>query len=144
MKYMKMFAVVAIASFSLAIGCATLKPGADPLVVRTEQALTMGKSSFDLVVLFDHANRPFWATNAPAFHAFAEWLRQPQPVPEITNTLPRAAAMLYSLDVIKRDYQASKASSNYLWSALVTFESAANQASAWLVVATNAPASINP
>jgi len=128
-----------IAAIGLGVGCASIQPGNDPLVVRTEQTLATGKSLFDTTLGIDHANRPFFATNAPAFHIFCEWLREPQAVPELSGTLPRASALLYSLDTIKRDYQASKASSNTLYTALATFESVSSQAGAWLTIATNLP-----
>ncbi len=79
------------------------------------------------------------ATNAPAFHQFCEWLRQPQTVADSygTNTLPRGLAMLMSVDDIKNDYEASRASSNALLEALATLQSTANQASSWSSVITN-------
>jgi hypothetical protein len=136
---------VGLISFALAVGititsCASLAPGADPLVVRVEQTETTAKSTFDLVLNEDNSNRPFWMTNAPAFHAFCEWLRQPQTV-EVTNTLPRASAMLLSLDDVKVAYQASKTAgnSNLLYTIVATTEAAVSQASAWITIATNTP-----
>ena len=128
-----------IAAIGLGIGCAAIQPGNDPLVVRTEQTLATGKSVFDATLGIDNANRPFFKTNAPAFHIFCEWLREPQAVPELSTTLPRASAFLYSLDSVKRDYKASRSNSNALYSALVTFESVSAQTAAWLTIATNLP-----
>ncbi len=115
-----------------AVGCAHLDANADPLVVRTEQTLTSGKAGFDLVLHVEDANRAFYRTNAPGFHEFCEWLRQPQTIG--TNTLPRAAAMLYSLDMVKLDYKASRATSNQLFISLTTAASALAQANQWTSV----------
>ena len=112
------------------IGCSSLQPGADPLVVNAERVETVGKSTFDLVLNLDNSNRPYWQSNAPAFHDFCQWLRQPQTI-EQTNTLPRAAAMLLSLDDVKLDYQSARSSSNALVEALATFQGVLNQAQAW-------------
>ena len=122
-------------------GCASLQPGADPVVVNTERAETLGKSTFDLVLNTDNTDRAFWATNVPAFHNFCEWLRQPQTI-EATNTLPRALALLLSLDDVKRDYQAGLSSSNALQTALVTFEGVVDQAVSWSTIITNQPVPI--
>jgi hypothetical protein len=130
----------AFAAAAIISSCASLAPGADPLVVRVEQAETTGKSTFDLVLNEDNSNRSFWKTNAPAFHNFAEWLRQPQTV-EATNTLPRASAMLISLDDVKLAYKASKTAgnSNLLYTIVATTEAAVSQASAWITISTNNP-----
>jgi len=119
--------------------CSALKPGADPLVIRAEQTETIAKSTFDATLGIDHADRGFWRTNAPAFHGFCEWLRVLQPINARGDTMPRASAMIYSLDVVKRDYQVSKSSSNAVYSAIATLLSAVNQATGWIMVATNNP-----
>lgn len=132
------FATITLATMTLS-GCVALQPGADPLVVSVERSETVAKGSFDLVLNLDNSNRAFWRTNAPAFHEFCEWLRQPQTVADTygTNTLPRGLAMLMSVDDIKMDYEASRASSNALLESLATLQSAANQASDWSTVITN-------
>lgn len=117
-------------------GCVRLQPGADPLVVRVEQTETIAYSTFDMVLNVNNANRPFWRTNAPPFHSFCEWLRQPITV-NVTNTLPRAAAMIMQMNVVKNDYKAGKAGSNAVNTILITLQSALNQASAWSVIVTN-------
>lgn len=117
-------------------GCAQLKPGTDPLLVRTEQTEAAAKSTFDLILSIDHSDRGFWRTNAPAFHAFAEWLRQPQIV-FVTNILPRASAMIVSLNNVKHEYMLSKAYSNSLVSAIAVLEAANVEAGAWAGVITN-------
>ena len=127
--------LAAAALLALFIGCAAVQPGADPLVVRTEQTESIAFSTFNLVVHVDDANRPFFMTNAPAFHQFAEWLRAPQMVmqsPTNTITLPRGAAMLWSLDATKRAYISSKTYSNSLVSAVATVEHALAEAQMWL------------
>jgi len=130
----QLFPLLAIAL--LVFGCAKLQPGADPLIVRAEQTEQVAKATFDLVLNVDHSDRGFWRTNAPAFHGFCEWLRQPQPVWG-TNVLPRASAMIANLDTVKLDYRAARASSNALITALLTLSSAVDQASAWSIIVTN-------
>ena len=127
---------ILIGAAALLVGCASLQPGADPLVVRAEQTEAIAKSAFDTVLNFDNSNRGFWATNSPAYHSFCEWLRQPQTV-EATNTLPRAAAMLISLDDIKLAYKISTVSSNALIEAITTVSAAAGQAQAWITISTS-------
>jgi hypothetical protein len=121
------------------LGCVALEKGADPLVVRVEQTETTAKATFDLILKVDHLDRGFWRTNAPAFHNFCEWLRQPQPVWK-TNTLPRASAMLAGVNDIKLEYKAARASSNAVMTALATLQETLNQASAWSAIVTNRPA----
>ena len=129
--------IVAIALTLFLVACAQLKPGADQLVVRAEQTEAAAKASFDLLLSVDHADRGFWRTNLPAFHAFAEWLRQPQVV-WVTNILPRASAMIVSLNNVKRDYIASRYYSNSLVSAIAVLESACAEAGGWEIIITNA------
>ncbi len=92
-------------------------------------------STFDLVLETDNQNRPFWRTNAPQFHAFAEWLRQPQAVGG-TN-YPRATAMILDLDFTKRDYKVNKISATQLQLVVSTVQDAITRAGGWLTVATN-------
>jgi hypothetical protein len=128
------------AVFAGIVGCAPLQPGADPIVVRCEQTETIAQDTFDQVLAIDNGQRDFYRTNAPAFHSFCEWLRVPQTV-EGTNTLPRASAMLVSLDDVKLAYKAGRASSNSVYTALQTVTSAMGQANAWL---SNGPQLSNP
>ena len=128
--------LVILTATLLLAGCASLQPGADPLIVRAEQTETIAKSAFDTVLKFDNSNRGYWETNAPAYHSFCEWLRQPQTV-EVTNTLPRAAALLISLDDIKLAYKSSTASSNALVEAITTVSAAVTQAQAWITISTS-------
>ena len=131
---------VSLVSIWLSIsGCAPLKPGADPLVVRAEQVESTAKITFDLVLNVDNTDRGFWRTNAPAFHAFCEWLRVPMVI-WVTNTLPRASAMIAGLDTVKSDYLLARQGSNALITAITVLQSASSQASAWGSVVTNTPA----
>lgn len=120
-------------------GCASLSPGADPLVVRCEQAETTANSTFTLTLTVDNNDRGFWRTNAPAFHSFCEWLRQPVALPSgsITNSLPRNLAMIEQLDQVKLAYKSASISSNTVYTVLTTLLSAESQASAWLAITTN-------
>lgn len=115
----------------LAGGCAMLSPKANPLIVRTEQTQTIALSTFDAVLHLDDSNRPFWTTNAPPFHRFCEWLRQPV-VLNSTNTLPRGAAILWSVDQAKLTYQKTASGQDQLTAALATLETALSQAQAYL------------
>ena len=127
------------------VGCAAIQPGNDPLIVNVERTETIAKGTFDDVLGIDNANRAFFRTNAPAFHNFCEWLRAPQTVPDETSTngalstLPRCSAMLVSLDEVKLAYKNSRASSNEVFTALATVQSAMNQANSWMTVTTNQP-----
>jgi hypothetical protein len=116
------------------VGCASLQPGADPLVVRVEQGETVAKASFDLVVNVDDSQRAFWITNAPAFHNFVEWLRAP--VPLGTNAYPRGIAMIFQVDSAKVAYEADKSSSNALLTAFAALTQAESQATAWQTIVT--------
>jgi hypothetical protein len=115
------------------IGCSTIQPGADVLVVRAEQLETTADASFQLVVSVDNADRGFWKTNAPAFHNFAEWLRAPVPTPSNPNE-PRGLGMILLVDADKIAYQQNKSLSNSLLSAISDLQFAANQAASWQVI----------
>lgn len=134
--------VSAILLFAVAlgglIGCVPLQPGADPLVVRTEQAELGAQATFRLTLQTDQLDRGFWRTNAPAFHDYCEFLRVPTPY-QVTNTLPRYRVMLLSLDDVKLDYKQGRATSNALATALITLQSLQHQANAWLTIVTNMP-----
>lgn len=122
----------------LFMGCARLQPGADPIVVRTEQALTVAQGSFQLVLRTDELDRGFWRTNAPGFHNFAESLRVPTPY-QVTNTLPRWRVYLLSVNDVKHDYKRGRAASNALAAAVIGLESLQTQSANWLNIVTNRP-----
>lgn len=124
-----------IVGMFIIVGCASLQPTADPLVVRTEQAEQLTSASFDFVVTFDDSNRDYWRTNAPAFHNFAEWLRTPVPTSG-TNTERRGLMMIEQVDAAKTEYQDLKTmdSSNNLFLLVHGLESLQKQASAWSVI----------
>ncbi len=157
-KYAVLFFAAALAaSLCLLTGCAAIAPGSDPVVVRAEQLQTVANASFSLVVRLDNADRPFWRTNAPAFHAFVEHLREPVQMPapatapsallpgaqllEGRATLPRFIAVQWNLDTAKLEYKAIKSagSSNALAAAMLTVQVLTQQSSAWLSVLTNKP-----
>jgi hypothetical protein len=132
----KYTAILTIVSSLFLAACASLKPGADALVVRAEQTEASAKASFDLLLSIDHSDRGFWKTNLPAFHGFCEWLREPQ-IALVTNILPRASAMILSVNAVKRDYILSKSYSNSLVSAIAVLESACAEAGTWHFIVTN-------
>ena len=133
---------------SMFTACAPLQPGADPLVVRVEQTETIAQDTFDQVLEIDNSQRSFYASNAPAFHQFCEWLRAPQRLGTNdtatlgTNAIPRASAVLLTLDDLKLAYKQGQASSNELVTALQVVTTAINQAQNWLDTGMNGTNSI--
>lgn len=117
----------------LACGCAHLDPGANALVVRAEQTEVVALATFDLVLGIDNASRDFYKTNAPAFHAFCEWLRRPVSTGG-TNTLPASLAMVQNLNNVKQAYVRSQVSSNVLASVIGVLSSSVEQAGQWILV----------
>lgn len=123
-------------------GCALLQPGADPIVVHTEQTETVALSAFETAMLVDNANRAFWKTNAPAFHAWCENMRSPMVI-DVTNVYPRGIAILKALDTTKLAYKQGYANSNALATALAVVETAVAEAQQFIAAgatATNIPA----
>jgi len=117
-------------------GCAGIAPGNDPLVVRVEQTQTTAKGAFDLVLKVDNADRGFYKTNAAGFHGFCEWLRVKVPTSD-GGVLPRASAMLWTLDAEKLAYKAGTASSNNLVLVWDMVQTNLTQAQTWLLAVTN-------
>lgn len=118
-------------------GCVALNPGADPLVVRTEQTLTSASASFDMVLRVDQADRGWWRTNAPAFHQFCEWMRTPT-LYRGQTPVPRCVAMQLNVDDLKLAYKAAKTTgnSNALFTALGTLNAAVIQTTSWSNIVT--------
>ena len=119
------------------VGCAALKPGADPLVVRVEQAQSAASPTFDMVLRLDNAERDWWKTNAPAFHTWCEWLRTSTPY-QGTN-IARCLVMQFNVDDLKQSYKANKTAggSNALYTAFGTLSTALSQSSSWINIVTN-------
>lgn len=103
----------------------------DPFVIRVEQTETIGYSTLDTFLRLDNANRGFWRTNLPPLHRFAEYLRQPV-VLDVTNRFPRWAGYIYSLDLVKLNYKAGRATSNDVVTVLATVETAIGQAQQYI------------
>ena len=122
-------------------GCAPLAPGADPVVVRAQQLEASAKSSFDAFLQIDYAGGPLLASNAPAVHQFANWLRQPQSVAlGGTNvTLPRDLAYVVGLDNVIQAYRSGKATSNDVATAMLVISSAVSQSTQFMASLTNSP-----
>ena len=132
------FPLGALGIFSIVclfVGCVALQPGADPLVVRVEQAETLAKASFDFVVTTDDSNRAYWITNSPAFHNFAEWLREGVQC-DAGKELPRGICMIQQVDTAKLAYLADKSQSNALLTVFGVLTDAQAQAAAWKTIAT--------
>jgi|ERR1039458_2014299 hypothetical protein len=126
--------VIALAAAVIFVtSCATLNPGADPIVVNAERVEIVAVSAFDTVVTLDNSNRGFWATNAPAFHNFAEWLRTPVTI-ESTNVTRRGLAMVKLVDDAKIIYKSNASQSNILIQAVADLQIAITQAQAWQTI----------
>ena len=133
MKFKSLITIVALAAVgtTLWLGCASITPGADPLVVRTEQTESTAGSTFDMILTIDQADRGLWKSNAPAFHTFCEWLRTPQSY--AGTNYPRCVVMQLNVDDLKLAYKASKTagSSNALVSAFTVLSTAISQSTSW-------------
>ncbi len=117
----------AVCSLGLLAACAKLQPGADPLVVRTEQMEAEAYNSFDTFLrLDDIANINPVVSNAwqPA-HVFAQYLRKP--IQSGTNTVPFGIATVLSLDNVKLAYVAGTSSSNSLVTAIGVVQAIVSQ-----------------
>lgn len=125
---MKLLALL-ILTLSL-VGCATLSPTADPLVVRTEQVERIAFDTFDTFVRLVSRYEAKVKATAPAAYDFAEWLRAKGP-----DGKPRGIAMVKSLDATRRAYKANRSDVNRatLSSSLAALEKALNEAQAHLV-----------
>ena len=120
----------------LVVGCAALQPGADPLVVRAEQAQTVARSTFDFVLTLDNTDRGFWRTNTPTFHSFCSFLREPMPYKGAP--MPRVIYVQIQLDDLKLAYKGAKTTtnSNALYTALIVLQELSSQAAAWQIIST--------
>ena len=125
---MKLLALL-ILTLSL-VGCATLSPTADPLVVRTEQVERIAFDTFDTFVRLVSRYEAKVKATAPAAYDFAEWLRAKGP-----DGRPRGIAMVKSLDATRRAYKANRSDVNRatLSSSLAALEKALSEAQAHLV-----------
>ena len=98
-------------------------------------------AGFDLVINLDHADRGFWRTNAPAFHNFAEYLREQLPVANVPGrtNLQRYLITQWQLDQAKLAYKAGKsaATSNALIAAEIALQQLSAQTAARLTIVTN-------
>lgn len=110
-----------LSSVLLLCGCASLQPGADPLVVRCQQAEATAFATFDTFVhlVADHEAKV--KATVPAAFAFAEWLRAKQP-----DGLPRGLSLVESLGTVRRAYAANRtpAGKASLLSALASLQAA--------------------
>lgn len=128
--------VVLTLSVNLFTGCASVKSGSDPIIVRAEQVESGALASFIFVINFDNSDRGFWKTNAPAFHNFAEWLRTPVGVDSLGNTQRRGLQMISNVDSLKVAYKSNASQSNALQTAIATLAQAVSQAQSWTTIVT--------
>lgn len=115
-----------LALVGISIGCSHLQPGADPLIVRTEQTEKIAAATFDEILRLDDGNRAFYRTNAPQFHAFAERLRAADDF-HGTN-YPNAVTVILRLNELKTLYRLDHSNSNLLVTAVAGIEAAAAEA----------------
>jgi hypothetical protein len=114
----------------LVTSCASVPPGSDPLVVRTEAAETVAFATFDTFLKLDDLAMAAPAVSnawAGAAHPFAGYLRKP--IVSGTNTVPFGIATILSVDQIKLAYQAGTSTSNALVTALDALSATVAQAS---------------
>jgi hypothetical protein len=101
-------------------GCSTIAPGADPLIVRTEQTETFATNTFNTFLTLEWENQAFVLANAPYIHTFAESLRQP--VMDGNKPIRQCYYWVLLLDRAKVAYQAGTGSSNQVLNALSAVE----------------------
>ena len=141
----KTFLIALGVEVAFLMGCAKIQPGADPIVVRTERTLQSAQATFQFALQVDNQDRGFWRMKAPAFHEFCNTLRVPTPYPlDSTNLYPQYRVWLLSLNDLKNDYKAGRASSNHLFVGLNVLSGSLNQAGAWLTIVSNRNATLNP
>ena len=130
---MKIKILLVVASIAVICGCA-VAPGSRAVVVRAEQSISVANATLDAAVHVDQANRSFFQTNAPGFHAFCEWLREPVIIAPLTNTQPRGLAIVRSADAIKNTFKASNNTNDYaaLITALALVEQTTSEAQIYL------------
>lgn len=92
----------------LCFGCAALSPGADPIVVRAEQTISIAFATINTFTKLDDENRELFRTKVPEVHAFAEWLRAPIGYPPA----PRGIALIASAHSVKLAYKAARTPDN--------------------------------
>lgn len=94
--------------FTLALitGCATLQPGADPLVVRSQQTEKVAFDTFDTFLKLEHRYADKVKKTVPEVSKFADWLREP------VGDSPRGIAMVKSLGKVRKAYAAAKTPDN--------------------------------
>jgi len=116
-------------------GCAALQPGADPIVVRTEQTISVAYGTFDTFTKLDNDNRDLFKTKIPAVHQFAEWLRVKVGQPPT----PRGISLIESANRVKVAYKSNRTPENKanLVTALASLESIVAETQKQLVNAHN-------
>ena len=125
---------IALLIFTLAFhlaGCASLQPGADPVVVRCQQAERVAFSTFDTFVHLVADNEVRVKSIAPAAFDFAEWLRAKQ-----LDGTPRGLSMISSLGRVRRAYEANRSADNKasVLSALAALQAAVTESQKHLAV----------
>ena len=129
---MKRIAVMFLLLPLLLCGCfATLKPGEDPLVVRSQQAEQVAFTTFDTYLRLVHEHEARVRSKVPAAFKFAEWLRAKN-----SDGTARGLAMVTSLSNVRRAYAVSRTAANKasLTSALAAVTSAISEAQKHLAV----------
>lgn len=103
---MKHLAILILLLPLIFTGCAGLKPGADPIIVRAQQTERAAFETFDAFLRIEHKNAARIRTAAPEVSKFAEWLREPLP------DGPRGISLVKSLGNVRRAYANAKTPDN--------------------------------
>jgi hypothetical protein len=125
----KKILLIALAVSLILPACKTIT--GNPIIIRAEQTETITLATFDAMLKIDDSNRAFYKSNLPQFHDFCEWLRVLIKVNQ-TNSMPRGAALCYSLNQVKLAYKSGLTTSNAVITAIAATESALAQAQNWL------------
>lgn len=107
MKKLLMLAMIVVMT---SMGCRTVKPGNDVIVVRAEQAQDM---AFETIVTFlklEHSQRAVVKQKWPKVHAFAEFLREDIQIGEVK--MSRGFTYVVSMNNVKLAYKVNKTEEN--------------------------------
>lgn len=103
---MKNLAILLLLLPLMFAGCASLKPGADPLVVRCQQTERMAFETLDTFLRIERSQAARIRAVAPSVSDFAGWLREP------LADGPRGISLVKSLGAVRRAYQADRSDGN--------------------------------
>lgn len=88
-------AAALLAVVVLVVGCASVAPGSDPILVRGEQSLSVSFAILDSFVRVEYNNRSLVQAKAPQLSALAEQIRRNAPA--LLRTATQAVDMYRAL-----------------------------------------------